>query len=443
MKIINHQRLLLGAIILLASAFQTLPASQEWAEDIQHYRSAVFEADNSYTNEEREQAEALLTQLENDFASMSNAQIELALAKISAMTNNGHSFLMPGGWTHRYARLPIRFYVFADGIYVISATTDFEHLRGHKLVSIEGHPAAALSDAWAGFQGGLPGWRNIYLPYFLETPEILHAAGMSESPEAVEVILETPEGESVLLTIGATADLPPLEGMDQYIAPSRTLRESIRHEASEVPLYLRSPGQTFRFEMLDNPKTAYVQFKANVDFTGSQDIDAFIDSVFGQLRSSSPQYIILDERFNFGGDLNITRDLMKKLPEFLAVDGRLYIITSGRTFSAGISSAGYAKEAAGDRAMIVGEPVGDSLEFWAEGDLQVLPNSGVTFLMATERHNYQTGCPENDCHGSIKRHPIKMESLQPEIPAPLNYSDFEKGIDPSLEAIQAHILENQ
>ena len=150
-----------------------------------------------------------------------------------------------------------------------------------------------------------------------------------------------------------------------------------------------------------------MQFKANTDFTGSQDIDAFIDSVFGQLRTEKPQYIILDERFNFGGDLNITRDLMQRLTEFLAVDGTIYIITSGRTFSAGISSVGYAIQSAGERAIIVGEPMGDELEFWAEGDLQVLPNSGVTFLIGTERHNYQTGCLEEDCHGSIQRHPSK------------------------------------
>lgn len=271
----------------------------------------------------------------------------------------------------------------------------------------------------------------------------MRAAGLMEQENSVQVVLENSAGETIETEIPALSDLPPLEDMDQYIAPSRLLVSSYQSNNQKLPLYLKSPGQAFRFEILENPKSAYIQFKANVDFTGTQDIDAFLDSVSGQLRSSNPQFIVLDQRFNFGGDLNITRDLMQKLPEFLATGGGLFVITSGRTFSAGISSLGYVIQAAGDRATIVGEPIGDELEFWAEGDLQVLPNSGVTFLMGTERHNYQTGCPEDDCHGSIQRNPIKVESLQPDILAPLLYSDFEQGIDPAMVAIQNEILSRQ
>ena len=52
------------------------------------------------------------------------------------------------------------------------------------------------------------------------------------------------------------------------------------------------------------------------------------------------------------------------------------------------------KQAAGDRLAIVGEPIGDRLEFWAEGDIMRLPGLGALMLYATERHNYMTGCPE-------------------------------------------------
>ena len=89
---------------------------------------------------------------------------------------------------------------------------------------------------------------------------------------------------------------------------------------------------------------------------------------------------------------------------------RVYAITSGRTFSAAISSLGYLKQAAGDRLTIVGEPVGDRLEFWAEGDIMTLPGLGAMLLYATERHNYMTGCPEDDCHGSVRTHPIRVRS---------------------------------
>ena len=182
------------------------------------------------------------------------------------------------------------------------------------------------------------------------------------------------------------------EGIDLYLAPSLLLLRTRNAPSDTVPLYLQEPSTAFRFKSLDQLGASYIQFKANIDYSGQQDIDAFVDSVAGKLRRSPPGHIILDQRFNYGGDLNTTRELMQKLTEYLGVNGKLFLITSGQTFSAGISSVGYAKQAAGERAVIVGEPVGDALEFWAEGELKVLPNSGVAFLMATERHNYISGC---------------------------------------------------
>lgn len=82
-----------------------------------------------------------------------------------------------------------------------------------------------------------------------------------------------------------------------------------------------------------------------------------------------------------------------------------------------------------------GEPVGDRLEFWAEGDLVTLPQSGAVILYATERHNYQTGCPEPDCHAPIRDHPIRVESLAPDVPVAMTYDAFAEGVDPMMDAI--------
>lgn len=135
-----------------------------------------------------------------------------------------------------------------------------------------------------------------------------------------------------------------------------------------------------------------------------------------------------------GGDLNIARDFMQALPA-LAEGGRLYAITSGRTFSAAISSLGYLRQAAGDRLTIVGEPIGDRLEFWAEGSMVHLPRSGAMLLYATGRHNYMTGCPQADCHGPVRDNPIRVTTLRPDIAAPLGFADFRAGRDPAMDAI--------
>jgi hypothetical protein len=50
-----------------------------------------------------------------------------------------------------------------------------------------------------------------------------------------------------------------------------------------------------------------------------------------------------------------------------------------------------------------------------------------------------TGCPEADCHASVREHPIRVTGLQPDIAAPLRYADFRAGRDPAMEAIARHV----
>ena len=106
--------------------------------------------------------------------------------------------------------------------------------------------------------------------------------------------------------------------------------------------------------------------------------------------------------------------------------------------AAAISTVAYLKQSAPDRVTIVGEIVGDRLDFHAEGPVFTLPNSGGAILYATERHDYRTGCRNiENCHGSVVRHPISVESLAPDIEAPWTIEAYRAGRDPGLDAIAA------
>jgi len=141
-------------------------------------------------------------------------------------------------------------------------------------------------------------------------------------------------------------------------------------------------------------------------------------------------------RLNGGGDLNDTRDFVQSLPRL--VPGRIFVLTSPWTFSAAISTTGYLEQAAPERVIIVGEPVGDRLQMWAEGRVFELPHSGAAGLNATERHDYVTGCkPFKDCHSPVVRNPIAVPSLAPDIAAPWTLEAYNAGRDPAIEAVAA------
>jgi hypothetical protein len=210
-------------------------------------------------------------------------------------------------------------------------------------------------------------------------------------------------------------------------------RALLRQE--QAPWSLQEPDRAFR--MRDAPEIdAYViEMRQN---TSSEDTDIaeFMLDSLENVRTSGRRNIVLDMRMNGGGDLNNTRAWVRRLPR--AAPGRVFVLTSPWTFSAAISTVGYLKQSAPDRVVIVGEMVGDRLDFHAEGDTFTLPNSGGAVLPATERHDYRTGCRNiENCHGSVVRHPIEVQSLAPDINAPWTIEAYRAGRDPAMEAVAA------
>lgn len=175
--------------------------------------------------------------------------------------------------------------------------------------------------------------------------------------------------------------------------------------------------------------------------TPGHDIDDFQELITKELRARKPRHLVLDMRVNGGGDLTTTRSFMQSLPSL--VSGRIVVLTSPWTFSAAISSIGYIEQLAPDRVAIVGEEVGDRLEFWSEGRPFTLNRSGIIISRATERHDYATGCkPYKDCHANLVRHPISVRSLEPNVAAPWTIEAYRAGRDPAMEAA-ARVLKQE
>ena len=189
---------------------------------------------------------------------------------------------------------------------------------------------------------------------------------------------------------------------------------------------------TTPFRRRDAPEldAIVIQLHANIDI-GGESIARFLEDADAARRAARRDNVVLDMRFNGGGNLQLTREFMTSLPSRLAPAGRVVVLTSPWTFSAAISSIGYLKQAGGDRVVLVGEALGNRLQFWAEGQPVRLPNSGAFILMATLRHDYITGCqPFPDCHPYMRRFPIAVASLAPEVPAPWTFESYAAGRDP-------------
>ena len=409
--------------------------------DLAVFRKKFLAEDRSYSAAARAEAEARVARLEADAEAVSQAYFELELGRIVALADNGHTALFAGPRSRHFDRVALRLVPFGEEFHVLRAREADADLLGARLLAVDGRPAAELRDAGRALHGGLPAWGDRFVPYFLESPEQMHALGLATRAGEALYRFRLPDGREVerrLVAEPPSADRARANAL-RWLSPAPLPGEGpgwrTALAAERAPWGLREPEDPFRWREAPELEALVVDMRQNDD-ADDQDIDDFLGEVKSKLRAARPANLVLDLRLNGGGDLTTTRSFMKELHGL--VPGRLFVLTSPWTFSAAISSLGYLEQSAPARVTVVGDPVGDRLEFFSEGSVVELPRSGLSVLHATERHDYRNGCRSaRDCHGEVVRHPIAVASLAPDVPAPWTIEVYLAGRDPGMEAVAA------
>jgi len=410
--------------------------------DLAVFREQFMARDRSYSEAARTIAETRIAALESNVADVSQAYFELELARIVALADNGHSAYFPGPRSRRFNRImDVRFAPFGEDFYVLRASPAHADLLGARLVAIDGRPIAQARGVARSLSGGTSAWRDRNAAYFFESPEQMQALDLIARSDRASYRFQLADGRTVTRRFTPEPANPNRvrANPDRFLYPAPVENEGDNWRAlltaEQAPWALQDPDTPFR--MRDAPEIdAYViEMRQNYS-DDNTDIAEFMLDALENARTSGRRNIVLDMRMNGGGDLNNTRAWVRRLPR--VVPGRVFVLTSPWTFSAAISTVGYLKQSAPERVTIVGEEVGDRLDFYAEGGPFTLPHAGGAISIATERHDYRTGCRNiENCHGSVVRHPIAVESLAPDIRAPWTIEAYRAGRDPGMEAIAA------
>ncbi len=426
--------ILVAGCVTRSGAAEGDVASQR--EDLVAFRSQFFAVDRSYAPAARSEAERRLRELESHPGAISNARFVLALSQIVALADNGHTVMGYRGDGAAFRRVGIRLAPFGDQFYVVRAIDDQATLLGGRLVAVDGNPIAVLRDSARTLVGGTAAWRDRRAPDFLESPGQLHALGLARSATSARYRFEMSAGGPVEATLAIAPETPSdrigsIGALDPEASPGwRSVAP-----AGRTPWAMQDFAEFFRRRDAPELDAVVIQLRANYN-AGNQGIAAFLESSDSLRRALGRRNVVLDMRFNGGGDLQTTRAFMSDLPRRVGAAGHVYVLTSPWTFSAAISSTAYVKQASVNNVTLIGEAPGDRLQFWAEGRPVELPRSGAYVQYATQRHDYVTGCrPFTDCHDYMVRFPIAVKSVAPDIAAPWTIESYAAGRDPAMEAV--------
>ena len=191
-------------------------------EDFEYLRN-YFDLNRTFTVESRARAEALLAQYLEKSGSLSPAHFDLAVAEIVAFADNGHSRVQPGPLSRRHNRLPCRFYRFDDGFRIIRARPACVELLGAKVLQLDGRPIDSVANGMFKYFGGPKNHYDQFAAvFFLESPELLNAAGLAVAGDRLILHVAVPDGAERDVTVVAEApdSTAPHVYSDEYLSPS-------------------------------------------------------------------------------------------------------------------------------------------------------------------------------------------------------------------------------
>lgn len=407
-------------------------------QDLRHFQH-VRRNERSMTDEMRARFDARVAALTEQAATLTDAEFMLGLARAQAEIDNGHSNTSPSRLPAGFARLPVRLADMAGELRILRTRPGQDALLGARIDAINGVPADEARRRFRDVFGGNDAFVATLIPALLDAPDFLAAEGLARPGEPVELDVTLADGRQQRVSLDAeTADPDAERAFPGDLPLTWHLSEGWQvMQTQTAPLYLAHPDRGYFLQRIAQDRIAYLVLRTNLDDDSGESLRAFSDRVREELEAEPPAAIIVDQRFSGGGDLTITHELMAALPEL--TDGPVYHLVSGNTFSAAIVNVASTVEAAPDRTLLVGEPIGDRLQFWAEGWAYTLPNSGFRARYSTGYYDLQNGCEGLfRCHWGARRvFPILVDDLDLDIAAPLTFDAYLAGRDPALEAVLA------
>jgi len=408
------------------------------AEDLEYARSHYVLKSSAFSAPAREQVLRYIDSITATADAMTHEQYLLSVQRIAALADNGHDAVhqAEGAW-YPGARLPVRMLWFPEGWVVARADAAHADLVGARVLSIEGHGSAQVFQRLRDLSGGLDRYRRWNVQYVVENAGLLQALGLASHADRLQLSLRLAGGRQVRRTLRFVpkSTMPTPQILERLWSPAPWPGEVERGwrvvDPRPTPLYLQEGQRMFRVSYLAGLDALFVQMRVHYDMQ-DETVAGFISQVDQELAARHPRHLIVDLRFDTGGDIDTTRDWQRTLPS--RVPGRVYVLVGPYTFSAGIVAAAAFKHDAPAQVRLVGDEVGDRLQWWSEGEDVCLPHSHYCPHLTTGYWDLVHGCAGlAACYGD--RLDAQVPDLTPELRAPITADSWLAGRDPGMEAI--------
>ncbi|HEX8256505.1 MAG TPA: hypothetical protein VF589_02630 [Allosphingosinicella sp.] len=396
--------------------------AEQWRADLA-FMAAEMERrhKNLYHEVSRERFAAAVADLHARIPTLRRNQIIVGLMRIAAMVGDGHTRIEPlKDAKFGFPSLPLKLYLFEDGLYVRAAAPAQAGLVGAKVEAIGGVPVAEAIRRAAEISAAENAiGPKLYVPIFLAMPDILHALGLSDRPDAATLSLSRGKRRwTVTVPAGQVDPSWPPDTDISLVTPDGWVDA---RAAPRPPLWLQAPLDYHRLVELPEHKALYAQLNMVTNVEG-QTLGDYGRKIRERVEATNPRAVILDLRLNRGGNGNLRNAFVPELIKAEDEDTRLFVLTWRGTFSASQFILDDLDRLSG--AIVIGEPASSRPTSYGDGYRIMLPNSGITARASILY--WQAG--QNDDPWTWV-----------DIAAPLSFAAYAAARDPALEAALAYV----
>lgn len=406
-----------------AAAAAPLPAltAEQWREDLR-FMAAEMERRhaNLFHKVSRERFAAAVADLDRRIPALERNEIIVGMMRIAAMVGDGHTRVDPRkDAKFGFPSLPLKLYLFEDGVYVRAAAPEHKALVGARIEAIGGVPIdeairrvseLASSDNEVGVK--------LFVPLYLNMPDILHALKLSPSRGVAPLTLSR-NGRRWTAQVPA-GEVEPLWPPDTDVSLV-TPEGWADARSGPQPLWLQAPLDYHRLVDLPEEKALYAQLNMVTGVAG-QTLGEFGERIRERAEAANPRAVILDLRLNHGGNHDLRFPFIRALVKAEDADTRLFVLTWRGAFSA--TEAILVDLDRYTDAVFVGEPAGSKPNSYGDAYRMPLPNSGISV------------------RSSIDWNQLAGQSKDPwtaiDVATPYRFADYAAGRDPALAAALAY-----
>jgi hypothetical protein len=319
---------------------------------------------NPYKHVTREEFDAYVKKLYDEIPKLTDPQVEVGIRKLMRMMGDGHTRIGPAPDQISHLFVPAEFYLFTEGLFIVSAKPKHADLVGAQILRIGAHNVDHVMEAVDPvISQDNKMWPKALAPgTVMRNPRLLNGLGLIPEPDKMEITIHDAAGRT--RTVILTAEMGPMVG-GPHIRKDATLPE---------PLYLKNRRANYWFEYLPEHKTVYFQYNAVAD-DPKEPLPKFCDRLFKFINENDVERLVIDMRWNGGGNNFLNRPIVQGLIRNDKINQRdkLFVIVGRQTFSAAMNGAAEIERQT--NAIFVGEPTGSSPNFVGESVGFSLPYS--------------------------------------------------------------------